>query len=246
MGHTLLLALMLAGASVATAMGPPANDGAASEPRENTDRERYQTIRVGDGQLRYALILPDDFDEEKTYPAMLALPPGGQDEAMVEAGLGRYWERGAKERGWIVVSPINPGFATLFQAESDPLGVLMDGVIERYHVEGDLFHLTGVSNGGRAAFLAAINAPERFVSLTVLPGLMAEETPVERIESLRDIPVRMFVGGNDSAWVHEAKRTVEALEEHGVDVELTLLEGEGHVVAVTPDTLFDLLEERRP
>lgn len=221
--------------------------GVAEAPlvRTSAPEARYQTLEIGSRTLRYALILPDGFDPNTTYPALLALPPGGQDEAMVEAGLNLYWEAEARRRGWIVVSPINPDFARLFQATSDPLGRLMDDLNERFDIEGDTFHLTGVSNGGRAAFLEALEDPERFVSLTVLPGLMEDHTPVRRIQGLRDIPVAMYAGGDDVAWTAEAERTVEALEAQGVTVSLTVLPGEGHVMQLAPTALFDLLDSYR-
>ena len=37
--------------------------------------------------VRYRVVLPKDFDAAKTYPAILAFPPGGQDMDMVNATL---------------------------------------------------------------------------------------------------------------------------------------------------------------
>lgn len=222
--------------------------GTAPVPAVSGEPERYHTLAFGDkGEtIRYALILPDGYDPEKAYPAMLALPPGAQNEAMVEAGLGRYWENTARERGWIVVSPINPEGARYFQSRSDPLGALMDDINARFNVEGDQFHVTGVSNGGRAAFLAAMDYPELFASITVLPGVLAERTSAQRVNALRGVPITMYVGSEDTDWVRAARRAVGELEIQGIDATLEVLEGEGHVVDLAPATLFDLLESRRP
>ena len=51
----------------------------------------YRELRTVEGRLRYALALPDGFDRSKTYPVLLAFPPGPQTEPMVDAGFGRYW-----------------------------------------------------------------------------------------------------------------------------------------------------------
>lgn len=222
--------------------------GTSPLPATSGEPQRYHTLAFGDKgeQIRYALILPDGFDPEKTYPAMLALPPGAQNEAMVEAGMRRYWEATARERGWIVVSPINPEGARYFQSRSDPLGALMDDINARFNVEGDQFHVTGVSNGGRAAFLAAMDYPGQFASITVLPGVLAERTSAQRVNALRGVPITMYVGSEDTDWVRAARRAVGELEIQGIDATLEVLEGEGHVVDLAPATLFDLLESHRP
>lgn len=219
--------------------------GAASLAAD-TSTERYHTLKIGSGEIRYALILPDDFDAAKTYPAILALPPGAQDESMVEAGLGLYWEQAARKRGWIVVSPINPDSARLFQAQSDPIAKLLDDINARFNIEGAKFHLTGVSNGGRAAFLAALDHPDRYASLTVLPGLLGTDATPQQVRALKDLPIAMFVGADDDEWTAEARRTVETLRKQGIEATLTIKEGQGHVMQMPADELFDLLDTHRP
>ncbi len=227
-------------------MGPILAVGTTPLTSEPTQDQRYHTLAIGNQEIRYALILPDGFDPAKTYPAMLALPPGAQDERMVEAGLGRYWEQAAKERGWIVVSPINPDFARFFQARSDPLDALIQDISTRFNIEGNKFHVTGISNGGRAAFLAALEHPERFASLTVLPGMLGERTPGRKILGLRDLPITMYVGGDDTDWVRAAERSLEDLQKQGLSATLTILDGQGHGLSLAPKAIFDRLDTFRP
>ena len=40
--------------------------------------------------LTYAVVLPENYDSEKPYPAVLALPPGDQGRQMVKASLQSY------------------------------------------------------------------------------------------------------------------------------------------------------------
>ena len=68
--------------------------------------------------LRYTIVLPTVFTPAKTYPVLLAMPPGPQTEAMVEAGL-NYWRLEAQKRGWIVISPIAPDGVLFFKARID-------------------------------------------------------------------------------------------------------------------------------
>jgi hypothetical protein len=67
----------------------------------------FKTIELADKtRIRYALVLPEAYREGEVYPFILALPPGQQDQAMVEAGMRVYWEEEARRRGVIVVSPV--------------------------------------------------------------------------------------------------------------------------------------------
>lgn len=182
-----------------------------------------------DGRLRYALVLPRDFNPEQTYPALLALPPGGQNEQMVEAGLSRYWGRQAADRGWLVVSPVAPQGVAFFQGSERYIPELLAHIRATYKVEGDHFHLAGNSNGGRSAFRIALDHPGDFVSLLALPGFPPEDDDLALLERLAGKPVRLFVGGEDRGWVERMQRTRDILAEMGNDVMLTVLPGEGHV-----------------
>ena len=47
------------------------------------------------------MVLPEGYDPEAEYPVLLALPPGGQTEEMVDWGLRLYWTAGpAPGAGW--------------------------------------------------------------------------------------------------------------------------------------------------
>lgn len=190
----------------------------------------YHELALEDGTtLRYALVLPSGFDHEHPLPALLALPPGPQDGQMVEAGLGRYWGRQAAKRGWLVVSPAAPDGELFFRGSERHLPALLAHIREHYPIENDRFHLAGSSNGGRSAFRIALDHPELFLSLTALPGFPPTDDDMKRLERLADLPVRLFVGGEDRGWVERMKETRKRLEALGADVELTVLSGEGHV-----------------
>lgn len=194
------------------------------------DATEYHELTIDDGRtLRYALILPEDFDPAKRYPALLALPPGPQTEPMVEAGLGRYWGAQAASRGWIVVSPVAPNGTLFHEGSETALPALLDAITERYPIEHGKFHLAGASNGGRSAFRVATLYPERFLSLTVLPGYPPTSADTKRLERIRDLPVAMFVGGADEPWIDAMQKVQAELRKYDADVSLTILPGEGHV-----------------
>ncbi|NNM26678.1 MAG: SnoaL-like domain-containing protein [Phycisphaerales bacterium] len=200
--------------------------GARSAQAETT----FERLPLGDDEtLEYALVRPDDFDPARTYPVLLALPPGRQTRAMVEAGLGRYWGEQAARRGWIVASPIAPADGLFFRGGEHAIPALLDHLEQALHVEGGRFHLAGSSNGGRSAFRVAGLHADRFHSLTVLPGYPPEADDEERLAGLTGLPVAMFVGGRDTGWIGPMRRTRDRLRELGGTCTLTIIPGAGHV-----------------
>jgi poly(3-hydroxybutyrate) depolymerase len=190
----------------------------------------YHELELADGSsLRYALILPQDFDPEQTYPGLLALPPGPQDERMVEAGFSRYWGRQAAEHEWLVVSPVAPQGVMFFRGSERHILPLLAHIRANYKIEGGRFHLAGNSNGGRSAFRIALDNPQEFVSLLALPGFPPEDEDFVHLERLAGKPVRLFVGGEDRSWIEPMQRTRDILAKMGHDATLTVLPGEGHV-----------------
>src|SRR5579871_6391356 len=69
---------------------------------------RESTAKVGGTTVRYKVVLPNTYDPAKSYPAVLAFPPGGQDMEMVDATLNGNYRAEAERRGYIVVEPAAP------------------------------------------------------------------------------------------------------------------------------------------
>ena len=189
----------------------------------------YRELSTTEGRLRYALALPDGFDASRTYPVLLAFPPGPQTEPMVDAGFDRYWGRQASRRGWIVVSPAAPDGQVFHRGGDTLIPDLLDQIAAEFQIEGHRFHVAGWSNGGRTAFRVALDFPSRVRSLVVLPGGPASEGDVNRLARLDGIAVRMYAGGRDTQWVGVMQDTERQLTALGVSVETTVLPGEGHV-----------------
>ncbi len=206
----------------------------------------YRELTLPDGRtLRYAIVVPGELEEGRPYPVLLALPPGNQDERMVEADLAQYWEDEALARGWVVVSPIAPAGQALFHDSETLIGALMDHIASEVTVEGGKFHVAGASNGGRLAFRVATLLPQRVSSVLVLPGYPPQRVDVERLGELSGKPVTLFVGEKDSAWRDESERTHRQLLAAGVRSTLNVLPDQEHVLHVKPGVLFDVLEGAR-
>lgn len=206
----------------------------------------HQYLHLTDGKiLHYRQVLPPDFDSAKTYPVLLALPPGHQDMELVEWALDAYWRQESEKRGWIVVSPATPVPERFYEGTERYIPLLLDHVSGQFSVENERFHLGGVSAGGKSAFRLAIDWPDRFKSVLVLPGFPPDDDDFGKLEKLRGKPIAMFVGENDPSWVAQMQKTADALKTLKIDVKFEIVKGEDHVIRSWEHNsghLFDLLD----
>ncbi|MEM7798363.1 MAG: hypothetical protein AAF633_04155 [Chloroflexota bacterium] len=194
-------------------------------------RWTFDRVDLNGTTLEYATLLPPDYKPEETYPLLLALPPGGQDRNMVEAGLSSFWQRGALY-GFVIVSPVKPSGTNFMGDGSAVLPDFVTYLHSQYKIDGGKPHLGGVSNGGISTFKAGLERPDLYQSLTVSPGYAASGSDVS---SLKDLKVTLYVGENDGAWVTNSQRTYDSLIDSGhSNTVLEIFSGEGHII--TPIT----------
>ncbi|MEM7343425.1 MAG: hypothetical protein AAF485_04225 [Chloroflexota bacterium] len=187
----------------------------------------YATVDLDGTTIDYATLLPPEFDSTKAYPLLLALPPGGQDKGMVDAGLETFWKRGALY-GFIIVSPVKPVGTSYRSDGSLILPAFVAFLQDTYQISEGKPHLGGVSNGGISTFKAGLEQPELYQSLTVLPGYAANDAD---LITLADLRINLFVGANDGGWVTSSERTYNALVDSGHnDVYLEIFPDTGHLI----------------
>lgn len=202
----------------------------------------YQMIMADGTDLEYGVVLPTNYQEGVTYPILLALPPGPQTKSMVYFGIDGYWGHEAQSRGWIVISPIAPNGNLFFRESGKYIPEFLDRIEAIYSPKGDKFYIGGVSNGGISAFHLAIDQPNRFQKIVVLPGF-PQQAYFEQLEKISHIPVYMFVGEEDRDWVAQMEKTEGELNRLGGQVFLEVAPNEGHVLhSLTGQRLFDILE----
>jgi poly(3-hydroxybutyrate) depolymerase len=180
--------------------------------------------------VEYKVILPNGFDPSKAYPAVIALPPGGQDMRIVEGSVARNYRAEAERRGYIVAIPAAPSGQLFFTRPGDRVfPAFLDQILKDYKVQGGRFHIIGNSNGGISAFHIAALYPRYFLSLTGFPGLL-EGAGASELEALKPLCISMWVGELDSGWREDMEKQAALMAKNGFRVTFGIEKGEEHVI----------------
>ena len=208
---------------------------------------RMDAVTVDGTVIDFAVVEPDGFKAGDVRPVLLAMPPGGQDRQTTENVVDRRWAAEARRLGWVVISPVAPASGLYYEAASARLiPGLLDALAARYPAEGGKPHLAGISNGGLSAFRIALDHPDRFLSLSTLPGYPPEPADAAHLDVLKAMPVALYVGGDDSGWREESEKTSAALKGLGATVTLDVVAGDDHFLRdLTNETVFAALESFR-
>jgi len=210
-------------------------------------KDRRQELKVpGAGTITYALQLPEDYDPEKAYPALLAMSPGEGGFNSLAYGMNAFWGKQAAKRGWIVLAPIIPFGGWMTKQGSKFIAALLDHVAEEYKIEGGKFHIAGLLNGGFDAVHFAVEMPERFHTLTGMPALPAKPDR-GKLDELKGLRVHILVDPQNKQFAQGAKQFKKVLSDRGVDASLTVLGGDGKpgIADVLNGGLMEILDKQR-
>jgi dipeptidyl aminopeptidase/acylaminoacyl peptidase len=187
----------------------------------------FQTFLTSRGkQLEYLLSVPNGFKVGASYPILLALPPGDQTREM--AMVYGAWLPYFQQQGWVVCSPVAPDGKLFFRGSERYLPQIMGHIESQVIPAGGKFYLFGISNGGISVFRVATLNPERFHSLTVLPG-WPKPADENRLDKVLDMPINFLVGEMDSHWRENSELYYKKISQMGGDVWLEVIPGEGHM-----------------
>ena len=197
--------------------------------------------------VSYAVTTPEGFTRGDTAPVLLAFPPGAQELAGTLNTVEMVYEREALRLGWVVVSPVAPNGRLFHDGSEDLMPGFVNWIEAWVTPEGGAPHVAGMSNGGRSSFRYAAQNPDRLLSLIVFPGF-PDGSDNDALGELTDIPVRAFVGGNDTQWIEPAETAINEISRLGGNATLRIFEGEDHIIRSTYDgqVVFQQLERFRP
>jgi predicted peptidase len=202
---------------------------------------------VDDTTVHYKIVLPNDYDPAKAYPAILALGGGPQTMNTVDTILNRNFRAEAEKRGYIVVSPAAPDGDLFFEEGDRIFPEFLKMILAEYKIRDNKFHIAGVSNGGIAALHVAAGNPQYFLSVTAFPGYMWEPSSA-RLEAISKMCVFMYVGEHDPyMWHGEMRREAEFLRARGTVARYTVEKDQPHrietLAGANAGRLFDGFEE---
>ncbi len=229
------LAALAAGAAAAFAASAAAGDVVA------------RIMRVAGTTVEYKLVLPDGYDPEAEYPAVLVFGGGPQTMTTVDGALERSFRAEAERRGYLVVAPAAPDGQLFFRGGDRIFPEFLERILERHNVAGNKFHVAGPSNGGIAALHVAAKHPELFFSATAFPGYLWQPSE-QKLAALAGICVFLYVGEHDEyRWHDEMAREAAFLAERGTLARYVEERGQGHrletLAGPNAGRLFDGFEE---
>ena len=188
-------------------------------------QHEYSVAVDGYGTLRFLLNLPDNYDTQSEWPAMLFLHGSGEvgSDASVLRTLGPSgYAEGLSSFPFIVISPQLDGWQWWDAAELDQL---LDHVVRYYRVDQDRVAVTGMSLGGYGSWSLAAAYPYRFSCVVPVAGGGDPSTAC----SIAHLPAWVFHGAQDSVVpLSEAQAMVNALEGCGGAPLLTVYPDIGH------------------
>lgn len=201
----------------------------------------------GNVTIRCTITTPDGADLKQPLPVIIVFPSGPQNDQM-EAAVRTKFHAECLKRGWALVTP-RPPEGTVFFAKPTLYKPLIDDLDKYLVPEGGKYHVAGGSNGGRSAINFGLEFPTRTASITAFPGALTNTTEAVLVEKLKGIPVRLWVGGDDTvAWIDAGKiiETYATRSKGALDATITVMEGQGHALrSLSAATILDEIEKTR-
>ena len=111
---------------------------------------------------------------------------------------------------------------------SDSLYSLIQKIVSDFSIDIENISLAGFSMGGTGVWELAVEYPDLFARIAPLAG--SARGVLEYASLLKEIPVRAFVGADDTVITpNSSKQMVAKLQNAGADAQITVLDGTDHV-----------------
>ena len=181
-------------------------------------KREFKTFYYQGNEIQYAIQLPSNYDESKTYPIVI-----GPSEVKNNDDQSYYW-RGVKDtNGWILLD------FPIYEGKTGEVDALLQHMRRNYNVEGDKFHAICFSANSASIFDLVMAIPEQFHSITGMAGNPGTRD-IQRLSKLRNVKVQFVVGDKDTYWMNAAKDRHTNLQEAGVDSQIEIIKNGKHVL----------------
>lgn len=200
----------------------PAADGDPKAPGFH-----LRTVKAADGERKYSVFIPLNYDDKKPVPAVLFLHGSGERGSdgikPTQAGLGAAIHGHPDQFPAIAVFP---QAKTTWNHDSDDARAALaalDDVLATYKVDRKRISLTGLSMGGSGSWQMAAAQPDRFAALVTICG---RGNP-DLASSVKALPTWTVVGDLDQA-LPGVRAMAEALRKAGAEMKETEYREVGH------------------
>ena len=195
-------------------------------PLAAQDRLTLRSVRVGTQRIQYLV----RYAGGGKAPLLLCF--GGGD---ANRGIAEYYDQVYTPESLYqdhhVILPIGLPRRRFFQFTNADARTFITALTRKEPIEGRGL-ISGVSNGGRAAFRFARAVPDAFRGFVTIPGAMGSQiVPRE----WKDYAILLAYGTRDQGWANESQRALASLRGKVGAVEAMPLAGQGHVVGADYD-----------
>lgn len=246
-----------------TAISLSVNKVNAQILKEGPQVETFYSV-IDDSEQPYALYLPKNFDNNKTYPLVIMLHGAGSNHRLAlkrvfgksnlpgenDVEASRYFPEW-NDVDYIVAAPYARGtMGYVGIPEADVVRVIEE-CKTNFIIDENRVFLTGLSMGGGGTLYFGLSHPDIFAAIApVCPAPPAEA--YDLLGNALNFPVAIFQGGADGLVRPEGSRQIVAdMRNAGVMVEYSEFPGVGHNVwenAYANGNIFKWFEniERNP
>jgi polyhydroxybutyrate depolymerase len=162
-----------------------------------------QEIQVGDLTRTYLIHYPAGYDPEKTYPTVIFFHGSGGSSLQAESSSG--FDVTADEYGYIMVYPDGwePGWDENSNNESiddmEFTRLLIHSLIDHHSADPARIYMSGFSNGGMMALMAACKFSELVRGVGVMGSIYTSEM-IRPCADAKPMPIMIFLGTEDRAF----------------------------------------------
>jgi predicted peptidase len=215
----------------------------AADPKTVFEARTYES--PNGGQLKYRLMMPENYDSKQKYPLVLFLHGAGErgDDNTVQLVHGMKDFASDENRAkypCFVLAPQCPNGKKWAEVDwgadthktpaeaSDPMRLTLEviaGLEKQFSIDPKRLYVTGLSMGGYGTWDLISRKPNMFAAAIPICG-GGDETEAAKISK---IPIWVFHGDKDGAVkVERSRRMVKAIEAEGGKPKYTEYAGVGH------------------
>lgn len=188
----------------------------------------WKIITHHGNKIRYQVLVPKDFDAERSYQAMLCFGPGRGGPLSGSWTIQEFWQGSSPSNNWIIVCPIAPddGKGWLNHPAHHALNSLLQTVKKEYRVDGGKFHMFGFMEGCGPATTYSRMSKQYVRSLTLMSSRDWTNWKDSEMARFKQTPPLHFVAANDKRRLEMAERIQAACEKRKVAARLERLDDE--------------------